>query len=208
MSRRISYLNGVTIQRGRDMAFAGDGIPGTVSSPAALRAFGERIGEPAFSGYLAALDELVDGDEAALPGRVARTVRKLVRHRDWLPESCCEPGEEGYRRHLLYADPAGRFTVLAVVWRPGQGTPIHGHTAWGVVGVYQGNPSVANYRYRDGQTPVFVGQHCCQPGDVTHVTAGVSHPHRVFNDGDDIAITIHTYGRDLTLDPTAINILL
>jgi len=39
-----------------------------------------------------------------------------------------------------------------------------------------------------------------------HVAPGVDAPHRIFNAGDTVAITIHTYGRDLTLDPAAINI--
>ena len=190
------------------MAIAGNGIPSAARRQQAPTGCGSCLGEPAFATYIDLLDELVEGDEIGLPGRVARAVRPLVRRRDWLPESCCEPGDECYRRHLLYSDPAGRFTVLAVVWRPGQGTPVHGHTAWGAVGVYQGNPSVANYRYRDGQEPVLAGEHRCQPGDVSHVSAGTAHPHRVFNAGNDIAITIHTYGRDLSVDPTAINILL
>ena len=164
--------------------------------------------DSAFARYLQALDQLVDIYDDELPQRVARELGKLVVWGDWLPEHCCEPGDDCYRRHLLYADPAGRFTVLAVVWRPGQGTPVHGHTAWGAVGVYQGQPSVTSYRYIQGQSPVATGEHHCCPGEVCHVTPGVAEPHRVFNASDDLAITIHTYGRDLTVDPSAINILI
>jgi predicted metal-dependent enzyme (double-stranded beta helix superfamily) len=190
------------------MATAGDGIPSVAGLQAARMGWNECLDEPLFASYVASLDELVEADDGGLPPRVAAEVSKLVSNRDWLPEACCEPGDEFYRRHLLYADPAGRFTVLAVVWRPGQATPIHGHTAWGAVGVYQGHPSVANYRCAEGRGPVPVGEHHCRPGDVSHVSAGVAHPHRVFNGSDDMAITIHTYGRDLTVDPAAINILL
>ncbi|MBT8063268.1 MAG: cysteine dioxygenase [Gammaproteobacteria bacterium] len=190
------------------MAIAGDGIPRAAGLQAARMGWNECLDEPLFASYVASLDELVEADDAWLPGRVAAEVCKLVNGRDWLPEACCEPGDESYRRHLLYADPAGRFTVLAVVWRPGQGTPIHGHTAWGAVGVYRGHPSVATYCYQEGQTPVPTGEHYCRPGEVCHVEAGVAAPHRVFNESDDVAITIHTYGRDLTIDPAAINILL
>ena len=160
-----------------------------------------------FAAYLDALDTLVDGEQVQLGRRVAEEVRKLVACCDWLPEDCCEPGEDGYRRHLLYADPEGRYTVMAVVWRPGQTTPVHGHTAWGAVGVYRGNPSVEAFRYEEGGTPEMCGQFCCCPGQVSHVDEGVDEPHRIFNASDDIAITIHTYGRDLTEDPASINII-
>ena len=146
----------------------------------------ECLSEEVFARYLKSLDHLVEADDQ-VPQRVAEEVQKLVVQGHWLPEDCCEPGDECYRRHVLYGDPAGRFTVLAVVWRPGQGTPLHGHTAWGAVGVYRGYPSVATYRYVDGEMPVPTGEYHCKPGDVCHVTPGTAEPHRVFNASDDIA---------------------
>lgn len=141
-----------------------------------------------------------------LASRVGRELRRLVIAGDWLPAGCCEGGTDNYRRHVLYADPRQRFTVLSVVWRPGQGTPVHGHTAWGAVGVYRGNPSVANYRLvRDGAVELACEAECT-PGDVTCVQPGIDYPHRVYNASDDVAITIHTYGRDLVEDPSGINI--
>jgi predicted metal-dependent enzyme (double-stranded beta helix superfamily) len=35
-----------------------------------------------------------------------------------------------YRCHLLHAEPDGSFSVVALVWRPGQATPIHDHVTW------------------------------------------------------------------------------
>lgn len=165
------------------------------------------LSERAFTRYLETVDELVTTDAGDLPRRVAEAISTLVSQRGWLPAECCEPGDECYRRHLLYTDPAGRFTVLALVWSPGHTTPVHGHTAWGAVGVYQGHPSVAAYSCCQGKDPVLKGEfHCC-PGEVSHVDAGVGEPHRIFNNSNDIAITIHTYGRDLSVDPGSINIL-
>ena len=190
------------------MAVAGNQMPGAARPSAGPMDAVECLNAEAFARYLTSLETLVDADDAELPRQVAEEVRKLVARGNWLPETCCEPGDACYRRHLLYGDPAGRYTVMAVVWRPGQGTPLHGHTAWGAVGVYQGQPSVATYRYVEGEAPVQTGEHCCKPGDVCHVTPGTAEPHRVFNASDELAITIHTYGRDLTIDPAAINILL
>ncbi len=162
----------------------------------------------AFRRYVQAVEELVASNPSQLPQRVAEQLRPLLDAAGWLPKACCQPGADGYRRHLLYGDPAGRFTVLAVVWRPGQGTPIHGHTAWGAVGVYRGHPTVATYRCSGEGSPLPVAEYDCSPGDVCHALPGTAEPHRVFNASDAVAITIHTYGRDLTVNPAAINILL
>src|SRR3984885_2813986 len=45
---------------------------------------------------------------------------------------------DGYRCHLLHVEPDGSFSVTAMVWRPGQVTPIHDHVTWCVFGVVQG----------------------------------------------------------------------
>ena len=45
---------------------------------------------------------------------------------------------EGYRSHLLHVEPDGTFSIVALVWRPGQVTPIHDHVTWCVFGVVKG----------------------------------------------------------------------
>src|SRR5690348_8595254 len=40
--------------------------------------------------------------------------------------------------YTLYVEPDGSFSITAVVWRPGQQTPVHDHTTWCVFGVLQG----------------------------------------------------------------------
>src|SRR4051794_131714 len=40
--------------------------------------------------------------------------------------------------HTLHVEPDGAFSIIAVVWRPGQLTRIHDHTTWCVFGVIQG----------------------------------------------------------------------
>ena len=55
------------------------------------------------------------------------------------------PGDQKYSRHLVHADPDDRYSLLALVWRPGQGTPIHDHPSWGVLGVVSGRMKFVNY---------------------------------------------------------------
>src|SRR3954462_13739993 len=43
-----------------------------------------------------------------------------------------------YCSHLLHTEPDGAFSVVGLVWRPGQLTPIHDPVTWCVFGVIQG----------------------------------------------------------------------
>ncbi len=164
---------------------------------------------PALARYVEQVETLLAGaaDEAALAARVAGALGELACERDLLtPEQRCGDAD-GYTRHLLYADPQGRFSVLALVWLPGQGTPVHGHTAWGAVAVHEGRPTVVLYEYEPGYGALPRQDIQCVPGEVSWVRAGIQYPHRICNVSDRPAITLHTYGRDLSRNPTGINIL-
>jgi predicted metal-dependent enzyme (double-stranded beta helix superfamily) len=100
---------------------------------------------------------------------------------------------DGYRTHLVHAEPDGSFSVAAMVWRPGQQTPVHDHVTWCVTGVIQGmeyeeifdaalNP-VAKRQNPPGTVCGFA-----PPGDI----------HRVRNCGTGVAVSMHIYGADLT----------
>ena len=45
---------------------------------------------------------------------------------------------DGYSRNLVYEAPDGSMSLYALVWLPGQWTPVHDHGSWGVVGVVEG----------------------------------------------------------------------
>jgi predicted metal-dependent enzyme (double-stranded beta helix superfamily) len=44
----------------------------------------------------------------------------------------------GYRQHLLHVAPDGAWSLVALVWLPGQETAVHDHVTWCVVGVHEG----------------------------------------------------------------------
>lgn len=95
--------------------------------------------------------------------------------------------------HLLHAEPDGGFSVLAVIWRPGQDTRIHDHITWCVVGVLQG---IEHEELYDEQLNL-IGTNDNHPGEVT----GFAPPgdiHRIVNTGTETAISLHVYGTDLT----------
>ena len=100
---------------------------------------------------------------------------------------------DGYRSRTLYVEPDGSFSIIALVWRPGQVTRIHDHVTWCVFGVIQG---VEHEDLYDsdlrliGRSDNHVGEVSgfAPPGDI----------HRVHNTSDSTAISIHIYGTDIT----------
>jgi len=76
-----------------------------------------------------------------------------------------DPGE--YRCHVLHVEPDGSFSVTAMVWQPGQGTPIHDHVTWCVFGVIQGAEYEELYSLSaDGSHLTEVGRGQNSVGDV------------------------------------------
>ena len=103
-----------------------------------------------------------------------------------------------YQCHVLHVEPDGSFSVTAMVWRPGQVTPIHDHVTWCVFGVLQGVEYEELFTLSaDGSYLTDVGRSENWPGEVS----GFAPPgdiHRVRNIGDDVAISLHVYGADIT----------
>jgi predicted metal-dependent enzyme (double-stranded beta helix superfamily) len=103
----------------------------------------------------------------------------------------------GYRCHVLHAESDGSFSVAALVWRPGQATPIHDHVTWCVTGVIQGTEDEDRYVLREDHWLEHTAASASPAGTVT----GLVPPgdiHRVRNAGPETTISLHIYGTDLT----------
>jgi len=126
------------------------------------------------------------------------------------PEQCIGSAS-GYRRHLLYASPDKTFSVMSIVWQPGQQSPVHGHTAWGAVGVYSGKPFCENYAAEQTASGTISYQRLetirLKQLDLATVEPGLGTIHRIGNDGVSQCVTVHIYGKDLLENPAAINFL-
>ena len=106
--------------------------------------------------------------------------------------------QSDYQCHVLHAEPDGTFSVTAMVWRPGQITPIHDHVTWCVFGVLQGVEYEELFALAaEASHLIAVGRNESRPGEVS----GFAPPgdiHRVRNIGDSVAISLHVYGADIT----------
>ena len=149
-----------------------------------------------FRSFIRDMTQLVErhgADEARMLDEGERLLRQLVAHDDWLPEEFAAPSPEGYRQYLLHCDPLERFSVVSFVWMPGQKTPIHDHTVWGLVGVMRGEELCEEYSPQAKP----LGRHPVRPGDVDRVSPRIGDVHVVSNAGAQTAVSIHVYGANI-----------
>ncbi len=152
------------------------------------------------SDFIADLSDLLDQtqDETVILREGGALLADLVATDDWLPEAQSRPDPSRYRQYLLHRDPAGRFSVVSFVWAPGQATPIHDHTVWGLVGVLRGAELSQGYVRRECSLVATGDVHRLGPGQVEAVSPTVGDIHRVANAFDDrVSISIHVYGADI-----------
>lgn len=151
-----------------------------------------------FVQQLAALVESAP-PESELLERGGALLGALVAHDDWLPAAYAQPSPERYQQFLLHADALGRFSVVSFVWGPGQATPIHDHTVWGLIGMLRGaEDSQAYARTADGRWAPQGAPHRLQPGQVEAVSPTIGDVHRVSNAWEGrTSISIHVYGANI-----------
>lgn len=138
-------------------------------------------------------------DEAQLLARAAPLLRDLISADDWLPEAMAQSHPQFYQQHLLYGDPLDRFSLVSFVWGPGQKTPVHDHTVWGLIGMLRG--AECGQRYRRTQEGHLVPQGAevrLLPGDIEQVSPSIGDIHVVRNAfADQVSISIHLYGGNI-----------
>ena len=132
--------------------------------------------------------------EAARPAAVAAAIRELVSEPGLLAGLDCPCCPDRYIRHLLHADPAGGYAVVALVWRPGQMSPVHGHKTWCALGVHAGALTETYYAPDPDGLPMPTGTSLLRPGDGSFGAADPASIHRIANLSCRTAISIHCYG--------------
>ncbi|HSN41152.1 MAG TPA: cysteine dioxygenase [Burkholderiales bacterium] len=153
----------------------------------------------AFVADFTRLVERADNDEPRLLDEGSRLLSELVGRDDWLPEPCARPHPQYYQQYLLYCDPLERFSVVSFVWGPGQKTPVHDHTVWGMVGMMRGAEMCRRFEPPVAGRPMQAGaQERLLPGQVDRVSPAVGDIHEVANAFDDqVSISIHVYGANI-----------
>ena len=151
--------------------------------------------------FVAAMTRLVQSsnEEDRLIDAATPLMRDLVSHDDWLPEAMAASHPQYYQQHLLYGDPLDRFSLVSFVWGPGQKTPVHDHTVWGIIGMLRGAENGQRFAADAQGHWAPVGERTTlQPGDLDIVSPSRGDVHEVANALDDrVSISIHLYGGNI-----------
>lgn len=116
-----------------------------------------------------------------------------------------QSSDAGYTRNLIYAAPDKSLSLYALVWLPGQWTPVHDHGSWGVVGVVEGVLEERSYvrlspdRGADEDIDlVRGGTILLQRGSVTSFVPNPDHIHMTGVPAErPRAVSLHLYGRTM-----------
>jgi 3-mercaptopropionate dioxygenase len=149
----------------------------------------------AFASFARDAERLIDD-----PHAIGDRLKTLLAADGWLAPEHQLPGRDTYRQHLLHVSKSRGLSVVALVWLPGQQTPIHDHVSWCVVGVYSGVERETHYRLieRDGQRCLVpVGTVEARAGHVEVLVPPAENIHSVAAVGEHKTISIHVYGADI-----------
>jgi len=137
--------------------------------------------------------------EAEILARGTGLMADLIRDDAWLPEAFAQPHPDRYCQYLLHCDPLERFSVVSFVWGPGQRTPIHDHTVWGIVGVLRGTEQVQRYaRDAAGRLAPQGEPLAASRGAIETVSPTIGDVHVVANAlADRASVSIHVYGGNI-----------
>ncbi len=152
--------------------------------------------------FVCGFTSLVDnhgGNETAMLTQGSALLRALVARDDWLPEASAAADLARYQQHLLWCDPYQRFSVVSFVWGPGQHTPVHDHTVWGLIGMLRGMEAEQRYDLDPASGRIMPTERSTlKPGEVAAVSPALGDVHEVRNAlTDRPSISIHVYGANI-----------
>jgi 3-mercaptopropionate dioxygenase len=112
------------------------------------------------------------------------------------------PCDAGYARNAIHVAGDDEMSLFALVWLPGQWTPVHDHGTWGVVGIVQGVLEEHAYSVEGCEDSGFRlsrgGVNVLTEGAVCGFVARDDHTHMVgVREGQPACVSLHLYGRNL-----------
>lgn len=138
--------------------------------------------------------------------RVGEALKGLLLHPEFLEPRFRGEEADTYAQHVVHVHPEGRYSIVSLVWKPGQMTPVHDHVCWCVVGVLIGTEYETRYELAPGGHELVEAEATRHgPGSVAVVVPPEPNIHRVHNVGTGTAISIHVYGADIAKLGTSIN---
>lgn len=148
----------------------------------------------------------IQAEETEDRGRITRLeplARQLSSSADLVQQHHyqCNP-EQGFGISLLHEEPDHSLAVFIVAWLPGRGTPPHNHGTWAIVSGIKGYEHNIRWRrekgvWKPGSAKLTrVGEAVIGPGEsISFLPADI---HSVINKSEEVAISLHVYGRHLS----------
>ena len=154
--------------------------------------------------FIQAIDTAIAaGDQHAVTAAVRNALCRLIKDRDVrLPDCVHDPIVDHYARRELYRSPEHGYSVVAMTWGPGQGTPLHDHSGlWCVEGVWDGELEITQYELldTDGDRARFraAGGMVAGPGSAGSLIPPHEY-HTIRNaSADAVAISLHIYKAEM-----------
>ena len=164
---------------------------------AARTAVHRATGSPAsaVAALAADIDAACEGPPALMERRIVAALGRAACDCDLLTPAQRVPSADCYARHVIYSDPAGRFTILSLVWMPGQFSPPHAHQTWCAYVVCDNTLTETEYAFDPASMkalPLRIVER--RAGYCTFGEAGLDQIHRLGNAGMLPAISLHIYG--------------
>ncbi|SFU22676.1 cysteine dioxygenase [Mesorhizobium sp. YR577] len=153
-----------------------------------------------FRDFVCELTNLADqgSGEAEMLGAARPMLSDLLARDTWLPDEFARPNENFYQQYLLHCDLKQRFSIVSFVWGPGQETPIHDHTVWGLLGVLRGSEVSQRYEMNEGELHETGGLEILEAGAIDAVSPTIGDIHRVRNGRPNKpSVSIHLYGGNI-----------
>ena len=158
---------------------------------------------------MAEIGDACDGAAEAMGARIAHALRVTAAMPDLLTPELRAPRPDCYARHTIASDPAGRFTLLSIVWAPRQFSPPHAHDTWCAYAVVENPLTETLYDFDARSGKAIAGNTALrEPGYACFAPAGLEQIHRLGNAGGVGAISIHAYGVEGSRVGTHVNRLM
>ena len=148
-------------------------------------------------------------DAGTRAAAAAEHLRALLAHPEAIGPEHRVPSDEGYQQHIVHVHPDGCYSLVALVWQPGQATPIHDHRCWCVVGVLEGEEDEERFHLveQDGQKWLVLTANTRQAaGSVCTLVPPQENIHRVSSAAPTgVTVSLHVYGDDIAQCGSSIN---
>jgi len=141
-------------------------------------------------------------DPVEITKSVEELAKPLATDTSWLEPRCYEADEgQGIGIAVFHEEPDNTILIETVSWLPGRGVAPHDHQTWGVViGLEGAECNTMWARADDGNQPGYAeltkaNETVMRNGDVCRLLP--NEIHSVRNDGDELSMSLHIYGRNL-----------